>query len=249
MQSKLSKIELEEIKKFVKKQAKKIKKEGSTTAGVPGYQTPRAFVGDETASGTQAIDLSDDQYSYSIKPEKKKTHYVKLHEVSYKQFKEDTSSSDVQKVNNRILEINKMLREISRFLDHSIKLKQESSLDESTYWKKTNEAILRINKRLGEVTKKAKKLANIKELAASSVKDQVAKLFVKAGFPIKSSDISYNQTGSDTYELDVYINGQPYGIDYVNGELIYQDINNEVSLGMLQQQDTVIGNIKKIFKS
>ena len=247
MQSKLSKTELEEIKKFVKKQSKKLKREGSTTAGAPGYLTPKAFVGDEDAEGTQAINLGDDQYSYSVKPEKKKRHFIKLHEISYKQFKEDTSSSEVQKVNNRILEINKMLREISRFLDHSMKLKQESSLDESAYWKKTNEAILRINKRLGEVTKKAKKLANIKELAASSLKDQMVKLFKKAGLQVQSSDISYHQTGSESYELDVNINGEPYGIDYVNGELIYQDVDKEVSLGMLQQQEVVINNIKKTF--
>jgi hypothetical protein len=246
MQNRLSKEELEEIKRFIKK-TKKAKNEGSTTAGVPGFATPKAFVGDETADGTQAIDLQDDQYSYSKKPSKKKKHFIKLHEISYKTFKQDDTLTEVQKVNRRILEVSKRLREISQALDHSIKLKQESSLDNTAYWKRTNEAILKIHKRVSEVMKKTTKLANLKELAANSLKDQIVKLLRKAGIPIQASDISHNQIGSDSYELDIYIGGEPYGIDYVNGELIYQDVDKEVPLGLLKDQEAVINNIKKTF--
>jgi len=248
MRSKISKVELDEIKRFVKKQAKRVQKEGSTTAGVPGYNTPGAFTGDEDGEGTTTLDLGDEQYGYTIKPEKDKKHFIKLTEISYKSFKEDTSLNEVQKVNTRILEINKMLREMSQYLNHSIKLKQESSLDQSTYWKKTNEAILKINKRLGEVSKKAKKLANIKELTANSLKDQVVKLFTMAGIDIQSKDISYNKIGPDAHELDIYIGGEPYGIDVVNGEMIYQDVDKEISLGLLNKQDVLVNNIKKAFK-
>ncbi len=171
--TKLSEEEIKELKKYVREQTKKLKAEGSTTAGVPGYQTPAAFTGDEGGDGAKTTDFEQGQFAYSIKAPDKKKHFVKLDEVSYKTFKEDVNSNEVQKVNRKILEVNKMLGEISRALDHSIKLKQESALDNSKYWKRTNEAILKINKRLSEVSKKARKLANLKELAASSIKDKL----------------------------------------------------------------------------
>lgn len=250
MQNKLTTQELAEIKSYVKKTTKKSKKakvEGSTTAGVPGFMTPNAFVGSSKADGTSA-DLEKGQYAYSQKAPKKKIHFVKLHEVSYKTFKEDTNTNEIQKVNNRILEVSKMLREISRALDHSIKLKTESSLDNSKYWKRTNEAILKINRRLAEVSKKARKLANLKELAASSVKDKLAQILNKAGIQVSVQDISSNQIGSDHYEFDIRIAGEPYGIDYNKGELLYQDYDKEIRLGNLSQEADLIKNIAQTFK-
>ena len=63
---KLSKEELKELREYVKK----LREEGSTTAGVPGYQTPAAFTGKEGGDGTDVLDLEDDQYAYSEKPPK-----------------------------------------------------------------------------------------------------------------------------------------------------------------------------------
>ncbi len=244
----MKKRELEEIKAYTKKQAAKLKEEGSTTAGVPGYLTPNAFVGDEDADGT-TVDMQDDQFAYSIKASKKKPHFIKLHEVSYKAFKEDASMNEVQKVNQRILEVSKMLREISRSLDHSMKLKKESSLDESKYWKRTNEAILKISQRLSEINKKARKLANLKELAASSVKDKLVQIFNKANLNIKAQDIDYNQTGKEQYEFDVMLYGEPYAFDYNNGSLTYQDYDKEVLLGNLNQESEIIKQLTQIFQA
>lgn len=239
----LSNRDISEVKKFIKK----LKREGSTTANVGGYATPKAFVGDSSAEGSEKATGADK--AYIIKPSKKKRNFIKIHEVSYKNFKQDESLSEVQKVNNRILEVSKMLREISQALDHSIKLKQESSLDNSTYWKRTNEAILKIHRRVNEVMKKTNKLANIKELAANSVKDKLVRLLSKAGIDVKISDIQHNQIGNEQYEFDIYINGEPHGIDYNNGDLTYQAMDDEIYLGNLKQQDeTIIGNIVKALK-
>jgi len=246
--TKLSEEEIKELKKYVREQTKKLKAEGSTTAGVPGYQTPAAFTGDEGGDGAKTTDFEQGQFAYSIKAPDKKKHFVKLDEVSYKTFKEDVNSNEVQKVNRKILEVNKMLGEISRALDHSIKLKQESALDNSKYWKRTNEAILKINKRLSEVSKKARKLANLKELAASSIKDKLVQMFVKAGIQVSPEDVDYNKTGNESYEFDVMIDGEPNAIDYNNGELVYQGFDNEVSLGNISQEQAVIQNITKTFK-
>lgn len=249
--TKLSKKELQEIKKYVKEQSKKLKAEGSTTAGVPGYQTPAAFTGEEGGKGAKTTDFEQGQFAYSIKASDKKKHFIKLAEVSYKAFKQDTNANEIQKVNRRILEVNKMLREISRALDHSIKLKTESSLDNSKYWKRTNEAILKINERLAEVTKKARTLANLKELAANNAQKELEKLFVAAGIEVE--DIGYNETGKDHYEFDVTMKsdpGEPYAFDYVNGALVYMGPDDEIELGnMLNQKQLVIQNLQKTFKA
>jgi MarR-like DNA-binding transcriptional regulator SgrR of sgrS sRNA len=121
-------------------------------------------------------------------------------------------------------------------------------LDDSKYWKRTNEAILKISKRLTEINKKARKLANLKELAASSVKDKLVQLFNKAGIQITQQDIDYNQIGTDRYEFDIMLNGEPYGIDYNSGELTYQDYDKEVRLGNMNQELELIKTITQTFK-
>lgn len=248
LSNKLTKQELAEIKDYIKKQSKKLREEGSTTAGVPGYQTPAAFTGHEGGDGTDVLDLEDDQYAYSEKAPNTHKHSIKLHEVSYKAFKEDNSSNEIQKVNKKILEVNRMLREISRALDHSLRLKQESALDNSAYWKRTNEAILKISHRLSEVNKKARKLANLKELAATSVKAKLVQLFNRAGIQINAEDVDYNQVGTDHYEFDIMVGGEPYAIDYQNGELVFQDYDKEISLGTMNQESELIKNIAQTFK-
>lgn len=243
---KLTRDEIFEIREYIKK----LRNEGSTTAGAPGFLTAAAWSGEEGGDGTKAIDVEDDQYAFSIKaPETKSKNFVKIHEVNYRNFREDSSMSEVQKVNRKILEVNKMLREISQALDHSIKLKQESALDNSRYWKKTNEAILKMKARLGEVTKKVNGLANLKELAANSVKDKLVKLFVAAGIQISTDEVDYNQVSSDVYEFDVLINGEPQAIDYNKGQLVYRDYDSDVDLGNINQDQQVIANLTQIFKA
>jgi hypothetical protein len=246
MSSKLSLQELKELKSYVKKKAKQIKAEGSTTAGVPGYQTPAAFTGDEGGEGGTKTNLEQGQFAYSIKAPKKKKHFIKLHEISYKMFKEDNTTSEIQKVNRKILEVNKMLREISRALDHSIKLKQESSLDNSKYWKRTNEAILKINKRLSEVSKKARKLANLKEIEGNAIKTKLESILQKAG--ISYDSIESSAAGGGVFNLDVYIHGEPYPIDYEKGTLTYQSPDRGIELGALENEEQIITNLKNILK-
>lgn len=241
----LTREEIDEVRNYIKK----LRKEGSTTANVPGFLTAAAWTGEEGGEGTKVIDVEDDQYSYSIKPSSEKKHFIKLHELNYKAFKEDTTNTQVQKINRRILEVNKMLREISQALDHSIKLKQESAVDNSRYWKRTTEAILKMKSKLSEVSKKVGQLADLKELAANVVKDKLVQMFVKAGIPIKPVDVDHNQLGADWYEFDIMIEGEPYAIDYRNGEVLYQGYDEEIRLGNMNQEQQLIQNIAKEFKA
>ena len=238
---KLSKKDFYEVRSYIKK----LRKEGSTTANADGYLTANAWVGDEDAEGTQAIDVEDEQYSFSIKPSKTTPHPIQLKEANYKSFKEDTSGSHVQKVNRKVLEINQRLREISQALDHSIKLKNESAIDNSRYWKKTNEAMLKMKARISEVNKKISQLANLKEIAANSVKDKLVQLLIKAGIAISAQDVEYNQVSADHYEFDIMMDGEPIAIDYNKGQLIYQGYDEEIDLGNLNQEQDVIAKLSQ----
>ncbi len=114
--------DLNEVKKYIKELSKKLRKEGSTTAGVGAYATPKAFVGDSDAEGSKkGLDAST---AYTVKPPKKKRFFIgykdqgkhlsDIKEANYKQFKEDTSVPQHKKINQAILEINRRISEINR---------------------------------------------------------------------------------------------------------------------------------------
>jgi hypothetical protein len=41
------------------------------------------------------------------------------------------------------------------------------------------------------------------------------------------------------------VNGEPYAIDYDRGNLVFQDYNEEVPLGNIEQPEVVVQNIQK----
>lgn len=235
----------EELKKFVRETLRKIK-ENSASAGAGAFLTPAAFApsNDEDDAGKKALDAD---VTYTIKPAKEKRNFIKLHELSYKQFKEDQSMSDVQKVNRAILEINRNIREINRALDHSMKLKNESQMSNQSLWKRTNEALIKISNRMNEAAKKTRKFANLKEIQANQAKEKLQKALALAGVTIKPEDIESDQQGS-TIVLDVYINGEPHGFDITNNQVTYQDYDKEIPVGYIDNQEDMVVGLKKIFK-
>lgn len=238
--------EQKELKEFVKKQLKKMQ-EGSTTGNVASYSTPRAFVGDEDADEPTSFNVQDDQYAYSIKAPKERKNSIKLHEVSYKAFKMDETKTSVQKVNQNILEVAKRLSEVARMLNHSIKLKTEHKLPEA-HWKRTNEALIKIHERISELTQRANQLYNLNEATAQSIKQKLIELFNRAGIRISPQDVDYNQIGTDHYEFDVMILGEPQAIDYNKGEIYWQAYDEEIRLGNLNQEQELVQNLTKEFK-
>jgi hypothetical protein len=237
--------ERKELREFVKAQIKKMRE--NTTASVGSYDTPKAFVGDEDADEPTSFNVKDAQYAYSIKAPKERKNSIKLHEVSYKSFKTDGTRSSVQKVNQNILEVAKKLGEVSRMLNHSIKLKTEQKLS-NVHWKRTNEALVKIHQRIQELTDKANNLYDLREATAQSIKTKLADYFTKAGIQVKPQDIDYNQLGNEWYEFDVMIMGEPQAIDYRNGEVFWQAYDEEIRLGNIAQEQQLVQNITKEFK-
>jgi len=213
----LSNKQLAEVKKFVKK-VSKLKKEGSTTAGAPGYQTPQAFTGDPSGEGASDLKRITRATAYDIKAKKTRRHSVDLHEITYKEFKNDESKSTVKKVNESIIEINRRLREINRLLTHSSKLKTESSLDDTALWKKTNEALLKISDRMTEIATKTRQFADLKEIRTNA---GVESVFKSAGLKATITK------DSDGLHVDVDHFGEPVGFDIV-GTKILDDRGEEI---------------------
>lgn len=241
-----NKDELAKVRAYIKKQIKKIR-EGSTTAAVPGYLTPKAFSSDSDSEGTQNLDLEDDQYAYSLKAPKKKINFVKLHEINYQQFKEDQSATQNQKINTKILEANKTLREISRALDHSLKLKQESNVESVRFWKRTNEAIDKIRRRVAEINYKANKLAGLKEGVGEDIEQKIIGLFQQAGITLTVQDVEYRITEA---QFDIMLNGEPHAINFAEGNLVYEGYDQDEPLGNIYiNPSEVVTNIKKIFSN
>jgi len=206
----LTNKQLIEVKKFIKK-VNKLKKEGSTTAAVPGFQTPRAFSGEEGGDGAEDIKRISHATGYDIKAKKTRKHSIDLHEISYKDFKTDESRSTVKKVNESIIEIGRKLREINRLLSHSSKLKTEANLDDSVLWKKTNEALVKISERMNEVANKITRIADIDKVRSGVTMDNVIK-------KLRSQDVEVELT--EEGNLDVTRYGEKFAIDAEGTKLL-----------------------------
>lgn len=251
--------DLNEAKKFVKKLAKlkKMKKEGTDSSAAGAYATPRAFTGNPNDEGSKKATGANGT-SYIVKPKKEKRFYIgykdqgvslpDIKEANYREFKEDASIPNHKKINQAILEINRKISEISKLLEHSIKLKTEAQVGDEKLWKRTNEALLKIYKRLNEATKRTKTIANLKEIETNSVKDKFLKILTKTGIMVRVQDIEVVKEGN-VHIIDVTMNGEPYGFDLENDMLTYQGFDKEVELGNINREQEVVNNLKKLLQT
>ena len=151
----------------------------STTAGVPGYQTPMAFTGGlpkyekrrkKTAmSGGYKLAKKKKKpvyYGAKYKPTKPLGENMKHSEViaeifglNYPSFKKDDTKNSRQKVNGAIKEINRRLFQIERIINRTAKLKKEAGVTSDKYWKSTGPRMNKIAERLLKVSRKLREMA------------------------------------------------------------------------------------------
>lgn len=148
--------------------------EMSTTAGVPGYQTPYAFGdADEDVWGQGGMkkikktnrifkpmgrtDRMESKSSY--KSMMSEMYGVQNEAVSYRDYKRDETASPAHKVNKGIQEVNAMLAEIEKIVHNNIRLKTEMGVNSSQFWKKTSGRINKINERIVRISNKLKELS------------------------------------------------------------------------------------------
>ena len=142
--------------------------EMSTTAGVPGYMTPKAFGDADEDTYTQGGMKKVKKTNKIFVPMESKSSYkammaemygVQKEAVSYRDYKKDETASPSQKVNKGIQEVNAMLAEIEKIVHNNLRLKTEMGVNSSQFWKKTSGRISKINERIVRISNKLKELS------------------------------------------------------------------------------------------
>ena len=139
--------------------------EMSTTAAVPGYQTPNAFSPSESDFEKTSKDNAEVQ-GYSVVPKQKKKNFESaykqamnvMHEGTYKEFRKDETRSSNRKINDSIKNINKTIYEVERVVEHALKLKTEMNVDQRTLWGESMNRLRKISERINRITKKIHEL-------------------------------------------------------------------------------------------
>lgn len=154
--------ESEEYKKFTEEM---YLDEMSTTSSVPGYQTPNAFAPNEKEYEEHSKETAE-IYGYKIVPDNKKRNFESTYkqamqvmtEGTYKEFKKDESRTTNRKINESIKNINRIMYEVERVVDHAGKLKTEMAVDERTLWRESRNRLVKIAERINRISKKLHEL-------------------------------------------------------------------------------------------
>ena len=150
MQQSISRNELIEIIKEILREMH----EASTTANVPGYQTPYAFSGGLAKNKKKKKDLIKRLHMKLVG----KLDESSLNEGRYHEYRNDDSLTAKQKIGYSMREVRDKLNELSKLIDMNVKLKNELNVDTKTYWKNTHKAMSKISERLVKLANKVGKL-------------------------------------------------------------------------------------------
>jgi hypothetical protein len=139
--------------------------EMSTSASVPGYQTPNAFAPSEDDFEKHSKE-SAETMGYTVVPKKKKVHSESVYkqamglinEGTYKEFRKDETRSSNRKINDSIKNINRTIYEVERVVEHALKLKTEMNVDQRTLWGESMSRLRKISERINRITKKIHEL-------------------------------------------------------------------------------------------
>lgn len=139
--------------------------EMSTTAGVPGYQTPNAFSRNKKDFEKHS-EKSAEESGLEVVPNKSKKNFESVYkqamdvllEGTYKEFKTDETRSTNRKINDSIKNINRIMYEVERVVDHAGRLKTEMAVDERTLWRESRSRLVKIAERINRISKKLHEL-------------------------------------------------------------------------------------------
>ncbi len=139
--------------------------EMSVTANVAGYDTPKAFAPSEKDFEEHNKETAE-VYGYKIVPKNKKRNYESVYkqamdvisEGTYKDFRKDETRSSNRKINDSIKNINRVMYEVERVVEHASKLKVEMAIDQRTLWRESRSRLTKIAERINRISKKIHEL-------------------------------------------------------------------------------------------
>ena len=138
---------MDKLKEIIRELIRKELEEVSTSANVPGYQTPYAFSGGRKKDKKKKKKIATNSTGYS-----------KVNEGRYHNYRNDESMTPKQKIGKSMREVRNSLNELSKLIDMNVKLKNELNVDSQSYWKNTHKALHKISERLVKLANKVGQL-------------------------------------------------------------------------------------------
>jgi len=139
------------------KELEKELEEANVTSGGEAYDTPFAFSKSKKEDEKNNGEVAGWK---KVKAESKFMTLAKealLSEVSYKEYKNNSESTQKQKVNRSIKEINSRLYKIESIISQNIKLKTEAGIDSNKYWKSTRNNLHKISEKMQRISERLRK--------------------------------------------------------------------------------------------
>lgn len=148
----------EKLREMIRELIEQELNEISTTAGVAGYLTPRAFVGDKN-DNTSHIQQMAKRIGYTLTNRGKEATKKgdKLNE-NYYAYRNDPNKLPHQKIGEAISQINKQLKLVEKALHYNNRLKNEYGISNESLWKRTQNQMTKLEARLMEMARRIREM-------------------------------------------------------------------------------------------
>jgi hypothetical protein len=141
----------EKLREIIRNEIKRCLSEISTTGGVAGYLTPRAFVGDKKSNATHAKKAAKlTGFELTKRGKEDVTKGDKLDE-NYYQFRNEEGKPHT-KIGNSISRITNEIKLLERALRYNRRLKKEQNVSNDMLWSRTRNQIVKLEERLTRLT-------------------------------------------------------------------------------------------------
>lgn len=166
-------MEMEDkLREIIRQHIEKTLNEMSTTGGVAGYLTPKAFSGSGQMNADRVKDMAKRiGYSLTDRGEKDTKHVDKMQErvlfvkkeltqlaENYYQYRNDQTALPHQKIGKAISEINKQLKMVEKVLNYNNRLKNEYGISNENLWKRTQNQMTKLEGRLIEIARRLREM-------------------------------------------------------------------------------------------
>ncbi len=148
-------MKISKLREFIRRTIKEMEdelEEISTTGGVSGYNTPRAF---KKTSGNNPDEEPNTKYINTLNTG---TGYRKVNENRYYELR-NSDGTPVQKIGVGIREIKNKLTEMERFVTWYGRIKNENDVNPSDYWIRTQRNLSTIAERIKELSERVRQLS------------------------------------------------------------------------------------------
>lgn len=148
----------EKLREIIRELIERELNEISTTAGVAGYLTPKAFVGDKKSNATHIKQMAK-RIGYTLtKRGMEATAKGDTLSENYYAYRNDPNKLPHQKIGEAISQINKQLKMMERALHYNNRLKSEYGISNESLWKRTQHQMTKLEARLMEMARRLREM-------------------------------------------------------------------------------------------